>query len=295
MNGFKVLAVGAFLYCGPSFCFAQVNSSASPARPRTILLKAFQEDAIHPAAEAELKRSGTDNAEITSNDIGNPFLGANQSPSDLLIDEPETPAAESDPASLPAGIRHGHNPVDQILTNGLISQTPNSAQVPVEWPMQGPFNPTAHMMMNTGCTQGLWDSYPAERAAECALMYQRLAGHQHCHSCAKQGCASGCKSCGHAGCGTGACGTGACGTGACGTGACGTAACGSAHFKPINRYAPANCDASHVAQAAHGAAQTQFQTLVAPTRNLAEPLADEAPSKGSEVKDSVAKLPGLFR
>ncbi|MDX1929177.1 MAG: hypothetical protein SFV81_21800 [Pirellulaceae bacterium] len=275
MNGFKVLAVGAFLYCGPSFCFAQVNSSASPARPRTILVKAVQEDAIQPAAEAELKRSGTVNGEITSNDIGNPFLGANQSPSDLVIDAHEAHAADNDPASLPPGIGQRHNPIDQILTNGLILQTPNSAQVPVAWPMQGPFNPTAHMMMNTGCTQGLWDNYPAERAAECALMYQRLAGHQHCHSCAKQGCASGCKSCGHAG--------------------CGTSACGSAHFKPINRYAPAVCDASHVAPAAHRAAQPQFQSLVAPTPTLAEPLADEAPSKDSEDKDSVAQLPGLFR
>jgi hypothetical protein len=275
MNGFKVLAVGAFLYCGPTSCFAQVNSSTSQARPRTILVKEVQEDAIQPAAEAELKRSATANAEITSNDIGNPFLGVNQSPSDLPSDGHEAPAADRDPASLPLGNHHRHDPIDQILSNGLISQTPNSAQVPVAWPMQGPFNPTAHMMMDTGCTQGLWDSYPAERAAQCALMYKRLAGHQHRHSCAKQGCASGCKSCGHAG--------------------CGTPACGSAHSKPNNRYAPATCDASQVESAANRAAQPQFQTLVAPTPNLTEPLADEVPSKASEDKDSVAQLPGLFR
>ena len=265
MNGFKVFAVGAFLYCGPSFCFAQVISSETSARPRTILVKAVQEDTFQPAAGAELKRSGTVKAEISSNEIGNPFEGANPSPSDIRIDADSAPAPESDPASLPVGIRHRHNPIDQILTNGLISQTPNSAQVPVSWPMQSNFNPTAHMMSNTGCTQGLWDSYPAERAAECALMYQRLAGHQHCRACGRQGCATGCKSCTPAG--------------------CGTPTCGSAHFQPVNRYAPAVCDATHVAPASHRAAQPQFQSLVAPTPTLAEPLAEETPSEASEGKD----------
>jgi hypothetical protein len=259
MNGFKVFAVGAFL-CGPSFCFAQVNSPEIPARPRTILVKAVQED-FQPTAEADLKRPGTASAEISSDEI--------------LIDSDETPAPLSDPASLPTGIRHRHNPIDQIIRNGSILQTPNSAQVPVCWPMQGNFNPTAHVMMNTGCTQGLWDNYPAERAAECAQMYHHLAGRQHCYGCAKQKCAIGCNSCSHAG--------------------CGTPACGSAHFQPVNRYAPANCDTNFVSSVSHRAVQPQYQTLVVPAPFLAEPLTEKALSKSSADRDNVAKLPGLFR
>ena len=283
MNGFKVLAVGAFLYCGPSFCHGQINILDSQAGPRSILVKAVKEDAFQPAASAELTRSRTADAEISSNEIGNPFPGANASPSDILIDGDETPAPTSDPASLPAGIRHRHNPIDQILRNGLISQTPDSAQVPVSWPMQGTFNPTAHMMMNAGCTQGLWDSYPAERAAECALMYQRLAGNQHCQgckaqACGKPACASGCKSCRQMG--------------------CGNSGCGTAHFQPINRYAPAVCDGINVTPASHRVSRTQpqFQGLLAPNTTLADPLADQSTSEvPKKNKDNVAQLPGLFR
>lgn len=278
MNGFKVFAVGAFLYCGPSFCYAQTNAVSTQTGPKTILVKAVQDDAFQPA-NSEIKRSSSVDAEISSDEIGNPFDAANPSPSDILIDAAEAPKPVSDPASLPVGIRHRHNPIDQILRNGLISQTLDSSQVPISWPSQGNFNPTAHMMMNSGCTQGLWDSYPAERAAECALMYQRLAGHQHgcgcgAHSCRK-GCASGCNSCGQAGC----------------------SPARSAHFQPVNRYAPANCDSGMVTPASHRAAtvQPQFQSLLAPTPTLAEPLADESKSEGQADQDNVAQRPGLFR
>ncbi len=284
MNGFKVLAVGAFLYCGPSFCYAQMNVMHHQGGPKSILVKAVQEDAFQPADEATLTRSRSTDAEISSNEIGNPFPVVIPSPSDTVIDENGTPS--SDPASLPVGIRHRHNPIDQILRNGIISQTPDSAQVPIAWPTQGTFNPTAHMMMNPGCTQGLWDSYPAERAAECALMHQRLAGHQRCHGCGAQGCGQGCRA---QGC---ASGCNACRPAGCAGG------CGTAHFQPVNRYAPAVvCDAAHVSSASHRAAksQPQFQSLLAPAPTLAAPLADETTSQVSENKDNVAQLPGLFR
>ncbi len=275
MNGFKVLAVGAFLSCGSSFGHAQINILDHQGGPKSILVKAVQ-DTFEPANEANLTRSRNADAEISA------------SPSNTFIDGDEAPAPTSDPASLPVGIRHGHNPIDQIIRNGLIAQTPDSAQVPVAWPSQGSFNPTAHMMMNPGCTQGLWDSYPAERAAECALMHQRLAGHQRCQGCGVQGCGtqgcgprgftSGCKVCGPVG--------------------CGTSGCGAAHFQPVNRYAPAAvCDASHVTPASHRAAkgQPQFQNLLVPTPALAAPLVEETTSDVSVSQDNVAQRPSLIR
>ncbi len=273
MNGFKVLAVGAFLYCGPSFCHAQINILENQAQPRSILVKAVQQDAFQPAEAADLTRWRNSDAEISDGGIENPFQGANPSPSDTLVDSDAAPAPASDPASLPVGIRHRHNPIDQILRNGLISQTPNSAQVPIAWPMQGAENPTARMMLNTGCTQGLWDNYPAERAAECALMYQQLAGKQR--SCGGHSCGTGCKTCRA------------------------SQGCGTAHFQPVNRYAPATCDHAQLTSSSNSAAkkQPEFQSLVAPTPIPAPvaPFAGESISTVPESKDSVAQLPGLFR
>ncbi len=104
MNGFKVFAVGAFLYCGPTFCQAQITALDSQAGPKSILVKAVQEDAFQPTAESDLKRpSSAARAEVIENEIENPFAGASGSPSDLLIDAHQTPISTSnnDPASLP--------------------------------------------------------------------------------------------------------------------------------------------------------------------------------------------------
>lgn len=270
MNGFKFLAVGAFLYCGPSFCYAQINL-LDRAQPRPVLIKAVQEDSFPSANAADLARQVTADAEVSSNTIENPFPGANPSPSDSFVDTAAEPVPNSDPSSLPVGTRHRQNPVDQILRNGLISQTPNASQVPISWPMQGAANPTARMMLNTDCTQGLWDSYPAERAAECALMHQRLAGEQRSHRCSAQGCsAQGCGAHGHLrGCQQS-----------------GWPTSGPAHFQPVNRCAPRVCDTMPAANSA--SAIPQYQRLVAP---VPTPLAEEA----TENQDHVAQLPGLFR
>lgn len=271
MNGFKVLAVGAFLFCGPSFCHAQISILENQAVPRSILVNSGQEDRFQPSAEANLERFGDVDAEISTNAIENPFADTDFSPADAPVDNNIAPETLNDPASLPVGIRHRQNPVDQILRNGLMSQTLNSEQVPVAWPMQSPDNPTARMMMNSGCTQGLWDNYAAERAAQCALMYQRLAGKQAGHRCGKN-----CKSCGHAG--------------------CTPSGSGSGHFKPVNRYAPAACDNSPFSPASYGATQQpQYKNLLEPNPTPAAASTDEPASMDSNDQNKVAQLPGLIR
>jgi hypothetical protein len=271
MNGFKVLAVGAFLFCGPSFCHAQISILENQSEPRSILVKSGEDEGFQPSAESNLQRSGNFDAEISTSEIESPFADTDFSPADAPLDTNVAPDPFNDPASLPVGTSHHQNPVDQILRNGLISQTLNSAQVPVAWPMQSPDNPTARMMMNSGCTQGLWDNYAAERAAQCAHMYQHLAGKHVGH-----GCGTGCKPCGHAG--------------------CAPAGCGSAHIQPVNRYAPAVCDSSPFSPVSHGPAQQpQYKNLLAPTPTAAAPSANQPASMDSNDQNKVAQIPGLIR
>ena len=267
MNGFKVLAVGAFLYCGPSFCHAQINILDNQSEPRSILVRTG-DDRFQPAPQAELTRRNVQ-AELADPIID--YSGEDKSAEILIDATPSNNNQPHDPASLAVG--HGQpNVIDQILRNGLMAQTPSSAQVPIAWPMQQPDNPTARMMLQTGCTAGLWGTYPMERAAECALMYQRLAQSHHAHGCCNLHH-------GHA----------ACGTGHCGTGHSGTAA------KPVNRYAPSNCDSGPFLPISHMSSQPNFQSLLAPVPTPAEPAV--APTSGSvqQQQGNIAQRPGLVR
>jgi len=261
MNGFKVLAVGAFLYCGPSFCHAQIRILENSFEPRSILVRTG-DDSFLPAPAAELKRQAIQ-AEISAETI---VVAPGVSPSGVFADALTRPTATPDPASL-MDAQGQANVIDQILRNGLMAETPNSAQVPVAWPMQQPDNPTARMMLATSCTAGLWDSYPAERAAECARMYQHLAKKHCAHGCGLHHNA-------HATCATCASGKSA---------------------QPVNRYAPAACDSAPFQPASHVSAQPKFQSLLAPTPTFAEPLSDQSLQTGTEMQDNVAQLPGLIR
>ncbi len=263
MNGFKVLAVGAFLYCGPSFCHAQISILHNRAEPRSILVRTG-DDRFYPAPQAELTRRNV------QAEIADPIIDYSEGTksSGVIIDAGSAANDQPhDPASLPVG--HGQpNVIDQILRNGLIAQTPSSAEVPIAWPMQQPDNPTARMMMQTGCSHGLWDAYPMERAAECDRMYQHLAKSHHAHGCCNLHH-------GHATCKAGGCG-------------CGKAA------KPVNRYAPASCDIASL-PISHLSAQPNFQSLLAPEPTVAEPLAAPTENSAPQQQDNIAQLPGLIR
>ena len=269
MNGFKLLAVGAFLCSGTSFCHAQISILEGPSEPRSILVGS-SEDRFAPTPAADLTRQNVQ-AEISESPANDPLVN---SASDLMIDAHVAPTKSPDPASLP--VAHGQpNVIDQILRNGLIAQTPHSAQVPIAWPMQQVDNPTARMMSGTGCTQGLWDTYSSERAAECARMYQHLAKSHQAHGFGLHGHCNQCIS----GCASGAC---------------------AGHARPVNRYAPANCGSPACDMAAstipQSANQPQFQSLLAPEPTVAQPLTNAAQhGQAVESQDNVAQLPGLIR
>ncbi len=263
MNGFKVLAAGAFLYCGPMICHAQIRILENGSEPRSILVRTG-DDRFLPAVVADLSRQ-TVQAEISADSI---IDVPRVSPSRVIVDTPPQQTSTPDPTSLP-GAQGQVDVIDQIIRNGLMVQTPNAAEVPVAWPMQQTDNPTARLMLSTGCTAGLWDSYPAERAAECARMHQHLAK-KHCgrgyglHHNARSSCST---------------------------------CAGEEPAQRINRYAPAPaaCDTTSFRSASHISAQSQFQSLLAPTPTIAEPLSDPSLHTDSETQDNVAQLPGLFR
>ncbi|MFN3191551.1 MAG: hypothetical protein ACE361_13665 [Aureliella sp.] len=127
---------------------------------------------------------------------------------------------ESDPASLPVGIRHRHRRnavVDTMSNMGSIASVPHAATTQIDWcygSTKTP-NPVADVLLHQECVQGLWDRYPAQRAAECAHMWAKLTASKGCHRCQHGGC-------------------GSCSSGNCDSG------CTS---QPVNRYrAKSSCD-----------------------------------------------------
>ncbi len=98
--------------------------------------------------------------------------------------------AESDPASLPVGRRHRHNGpsvVDTIVNQATLGNIANASVTPISWGgnIQTP-NPVAEWLLREECVQGLWANYPAQRAAECATMWSKLAG--PCGGCSSGSC-----------------------------------------------------------------------------------------------------------
>lgn len=106
-------------------------------------------------------------------------------------------AAGTDPNSLPVG-RHTHQReiVDTIGDYSMLENIPHYENTQVSWNHRTP-NPVADSMLRQHCVNGLWDSYPAQRALECMRIQERLAGHA-CGHCGTAG------SCGTCGCGTSA-------------------------------------------------------------------------------------------
>ncbi|MFO1062765.1 MAG: hypothetical protein U0892_02675 [Pirellulales bacterium] len=107
-----------------------------------------------------------------------------------------TPTYGAPKASVPAG-------QPTAVTHPHLFTAPHVNDMPIEWPcgqrnVLNPYNPTATFMLHNWCTQGLWDTYPAQRAAECARIQRQISGQCGC------GMHHGC--CGQAACAHGYCG-----------------------------------------------------------------------------------------
>ncbi len=279
----KICAVGAIL-CGPSFCQAQVKFFDSVDQVRSILVAA-DDTSLQPAAAANAQRESSSqfaNAEVTVDGGENPFPAG--SPLDVASAS-DLPVNNTDPSSLPVGLHHRRNAIDQILQNGLIAQTPNAAFAPVAWPgREVADNPTARSMLYTRCNINLWDNYAAEQAAECARIQAHLTpGHGHHHGCA---------TCPPVGCAPVGCATGSCGHGGH----------GGLHAR-LNRYTGqlagkfagdsavgCDCASAPVAQSC-ATCQAGVQQHANPAIPTVQPLSPEAPSMQPSLAPALVPAP----
>lgn len=113
-------------------------------------------------------------------------------------------SASQDPQALPAvPPPHPVDPVETILQNSPSMVPAGTDFAPLHWSGLGRApNPLADYMRQQWCVDGLWDSHPAERAAQCAKQAYRISGawrhhcsHCNCSYCGNAGCAA---NCGHA-------------------------------------------------------------------------------------------------
>ncbi len=114
------------------------------------------------------------------------------------VDESPSDAAAD---SLPVGRRHRQQSMTEtILDHATVLGVPHTGMAPVCWsaPDQTP-NPIASVMLRQECNQqALWDGYSAQRAAECARMWQHIAGQHRCahgNNCKCANANSGCTHC----------------------------------------------------------------------------------------------------
>lgn len=160
-------ATVAFVCCGATSSFAQMRMLPGQPTPAPRLAA----------------------AQITEAEIASPFdsLADELEPSDFFDDSPLQESNSSEPASDPTSLNvsrpDGRNVVDTLVDYSTLSNVPDCSIVPVDWTQSARTpNPVAEILLRERCVNGLWDNYPAERAAECAHMYAKLNGHSRCGS-----------------------------------------------------------------------------------------------------------------
>ncbi|MCR9293492.1 MAG: hypothetical protein NXI32_12285 [bacterium] len=234
MKKISLCATVALICCGTSSLFGQIRlGDASAFR--------LQEDInspsdIRPAeapiglnAEAEIPDPFTflDDSDGSIPPLSPEATAAQQAPALEIQPQADMDPSLTDPKSLPVRTNLPKNSVvDTMVNDDTVASIPNAALQPVDWcygQMRAP-NHVADYLMRQECVNGLWDNYPAQRAAECAHMWKHLTAKKKCR-------------CGH-GCNT---------------------ACGSC---PTNRYVSENCDScTHCAATANAAAMQQAEQM----------------------------------
>lgn len=224
MKKLTLLTAAALSCCALSSTFAQVQILRSGARasaPRLVSEQTERDDlepfagATEDSQESVAKEAIPNPFDYFSEDLPTvqPKSAVSENSSDRLTEEhslledglpttslapksndskPSSLAQESDAddeASTPVGRHHRRKPsvVDTIVNQATLGNVPNCATTPVYWGgAQHTPNPVAEWLLREQCVEGLWASYPQLRAAECAQMWNCLAGHS------AHGCGSGC-------------------------------------------------------------------------------------------------------
>lgn len=209
---FSILALGAAVAGISSQCAAQLHIESSfPTRaPEARLVSQQEPVGSYFANDSKANREDTTyfaptppQAEITRDQAAESqsILSDEQSQS-----APEQPLADESQAL-------GGRPVKKQIAAAaplhVLAMTPEVGMVPVCWQTAGGCptpNPVANYLTQTWCTNGLWDSYPCQRARQCAHIQQQMFGHnrytcggcsacgtggvQHHHAAAQSGCTS---------------------------------------------------------------------------------------------------------
>jgi hypothetical protein len=202
-----LLATAAFTCLGSSYSLAQIQINGDQPRVSQRLVVAqtgINESSDEPGTAQEVIPNPFDF--FASEDPSSiPSTPAENEPAPVLADATRSPS-DVDPKSLPVGRRHRQQSMTEtILDHGTVSAIPHAAMAPVCWsaPDQTP-NPIANILLRQDCNQqALWNGYSAQRAAECARMWQHLSADHRCGHCGKGGhgcgqscgCASGAAAC----------------------------------------------------------------------------------------------------
>lgn len=183
----------AIVSCSAVCSFAQIQIIDEPVRPK--LAPSLVSGQLEGDTEASLIPTAKEVAD-------NPFDFLDSSAFDAPVAEAQELGEESedfspsdnDPTSLPVGRRHrNRSVVETIVDHSVVQSVPNASFAPVQWNYGQSYNPTAHVLLREQCVEGLWATYPAQRAAECAAMWNRIHGHHHGHGC--NSCNNGCTNC----------------------------------------------------------------------------------------------------
>jgi hypothetical protein len=174
------LATVAFSCCGIHSSFAQIQFTTGQPTLAPLLLSNQTESAeVSDALVQETVPNPFDF--FTEQDASSSATGSTPSAS------VELSPSDEDPTSLPVGRHHQNRSiVETVIDHSTISAIPHAAMGPVFWnaPARTP-NPVAEILLREECNvRGLWAGYPAQRAAECADMWNRINKPHGCKSCA---------------------------------------------------------------------------------------------------------------
>jgi hypothetical protein len=184
---FSILALGAAVAGISSQCAAQLHIEPSfPTRAPEARLVSQQDLVGSSIADEPVSTQENSSyfaptppqAEITRDQVRRSQSILGNSSSEMIAKE--TPAAP------------GKTVTKNVMPGApleVLAGTPEVGMVPVCWQNAGckTPNPIADYMMDSWCTNGLWDNYACQRARQCAHIQQQLFGHNR-YTC--QGCAS---------------------------------------------------------------------------------------------------------
>ncbi|MCC6509976.1 MAG: hypothetical protein IT423_12790 [Pirellulaceae bacterium] len=191
---FSILALGAAVAGISTECLAQlqIESSFTPRSAEARLVSQNQDFFGTFNSPQPDPPAGEENSDYYAE--SNPQAEISGQPAPVSQQtQPEKPVTTN---AAPATDAATDRAVKKVTTGApleVLAMTPEVGMVPVCWDNSGCVtpNPVANYMMINWCTNGLWDTYPAYRARQCAKIQQQLYGHNR-YTC-------GCASCGNAG------------------------------------------------------------------------------------------------